>query len=231
MHLRSATAEGAGVHDGSFVDIATGTIDDLDAERTQLINDPDDAIVQELLTDDETDPSPKNSKPLKRKGQAKVYFCGGCHKILADNIPGQNFIGCEGKCPKWFHLNCAGLTDTDYQHLLDTNAKWICSTCNLQVEPSPLSQAITDLRRVAEQNNIELNKTTDQDVCEELHVITLPEPTESPSSIDQAVWGILRGKEIAEAVNHAYSSIVRWKKNLFKVYTHRKSWPRVYRRS
>jgi hypothetical protein len=135
MHLRSSKKEviwpgnvvvsrtdlppttSEGVHDGSFVDLATETMEEPDAERTQSINDPDeeDEIQQELLSDDETDSSVHHSGLPERKGQAKViYLCGGCHQILAENIPGQKLIGCEGRCRKWFHMNCARLTDPDY---------------------------------------------------------------------------------------------------------------------
>ncbi len=44
-------------------------------------------------------------------------------------------------------------------------------------------------------------------------------PDITSSSIDQAEWGVLKGSEITEAVHHAYSKIVHWKKNLFKVPT------------
>ncbi len=49
--------------------------------------------------------------------------------------------------------------------------------------------------------------------------VHLPTPIDTVSSIDHAVWGILKGTQITDAVNHAYSVIVRWRKNLFKVPT------------
>ncbi len=47
--------------------------------------------------------------------------------------------------------------------------------------------------------------------------IILPPPVVTSSSIEEAIWGNLKGREITDAVNHAYLKIVRWKKNLFKV--------------
>ena len=47
--------------------------------------------------------------------------------------------------------------------------------------------------------------------------ITLPPPEVSRASIDNAVWGVLRGKEIADTVNVVYSKVTKWRKNLFKV--------------
>ena len=47
--------------------------------------------------------------------------------------------------------------------------------------------------------------------------IMLPSPADTSSTIDEAVWGVLKGTDITAAVNHAYSVVVRWKKNLFRV--------------
>jgi hypothetical protein len=47
--------------------------------------------------------------------------------------------------------------------------------------------------------------------------IVLPSPADTSSTIDEAVWGVLKGTDITSAVNHAYSAVVRWKKNLFRV--------------
>ncbi len=49
--------------------------------------------------------------------------------------------------------------------------------------------------------------------------VTLPSPDLVLSSIEQAVWGVLKGSEITEVVTDIYSKIVKWKKNMFKVPT------------
>jgi hypothetical protein len=166
-----------------------------------VINDPDeeDEIQQELLSDDETDSSVHHSGLPERKGQAKViYLCGGCHQILAENIPGQKLIGCEGRCRKWFHMNCARLTDPDYQHLLDTNTKWTCSTCT-PVPSLPAAQInLTDLE------NIDPTETG----CH------LPD-FDKPRDITKSRWGVLEGEQILTNCKKVYTEIVKWRRNLF----------------
>ena len=44
-------------------------------------------------------------------------------------------------------------------------------------------------------------------------------PYNNPKSINDAVWGKLRGKEIADWVNMAYDETVKWKRNIFLVPT------------
>ena len=38
-------------------------------------------------------------------------------------------------------------------------------------------------------------------------------------SIDNAVWGILKGKDITDAVNSAYVEVIRWRRNIFNLAT------------
>ena len=56
--------------------------------------------------------------------------------------------------------------------------------------------------------------------CDPIKVL-LPPPDISMSDIDKAVWGQLKGSQLSEAVNNAYSIIVKWRKNMFKVPTGR----------
>ena len=49
----------------------------------------------------------------------------------------------------------------------------------------------------------------------DLPQVNLPKFQETTSSIQLAKWGILNGSDIATEVNHTYSKVVKWKKNLF----------------
>ena len=149
------------------------------------------------LSEDETDSSADHhSKHPERNSQAKTYYCGGCHQILLNNIPGQNLIGCEGKCRKWFHMNCAGVTDTDYQQVLDTNAKWICRRCTtISALPAPQVK-YTD------------TKVPTESCC------NLPD-FEEPKDINKSSWGVLDGEQILKTCIKVYNEVVKWRRNLF----------------
>lgn len=59
--------------------------------------------------------------------QVKEYYCGKCNKKLKSN---SCSLLCEGKCNKWFCLNCARISRKD----LNTNNKksWSCSSCSIR---------------------------------------------------------------------------------------------------
>ena len=78
-------------------------------------------------------PSPKVSRRRKRaqpKPPAEptpTVPCGVCN----ENCEGDNVIGCEGECYKWYHIACVGIS---YAQFLSTYAgkeevKWLCQNC------------------------------------------------------------------------------------------------------
>ena len=54
-------------------------------------------------------------------------------------------------------------------------------------------------------------------ICNVPVEVVLPSPAKTSSTIEEAVWGVLKGTDITTAVNDAYSKVVKWKKNLFRV--------------
>ncbi|XP_054261974.1 uncharacterized protein LOC128985973 isoform X2 [Macrosteles quadrilineatus] len=65
--------------------------------------------------------------------QLKVEYCGTCNLVVDDAEEG---ICCDGKCERWFHLQCSGLTQAEYDELShDENAKWACNRCSGKPPP------------------------------------------------------------------------------------------------
>ena len=149
------------------------------------------------------------SKPLAEDKTKKddVWCCGICHQQL-DNETYQ--IGCDGRCQSWYHARCVNIDSKEYKKLAaDSCSEWLCPPCKGSTDQvsvsSAISQAIQQIR--ADVNDNILPK------------VILPDPDTTSSSIDEAVWGGLKGAEISNAVNEAYRKAVTWKKNLFKVPT------------
>ncbi len=171
-----------------------------------------------------------NVPPLFAKTVDEIDVCPPCNQTVSNEG-----ILCEG-CNTWFHKSCSNLTTIKFQELSLSRTSWYCSNCSI-----PLSQAHTEFRNVA--NTGEVN--TDVDIQPQIlapdippptnksgcllqsdepdHLypchVSHPSPTETSASIDHAVWGVLKGTQIIDAVNHTYSVIVKWRKNLFQVPT------------
>ncbi len=99
---------------------------------------------------------------------------------------------------------------TDKTYLNDS--KWYCHLCpeisvveGVETQTSPTAASSEDC--------------TSTITGEEKVNIVFPDSITPEGSIDRASWGSLKGVEITESVNRAYSIIVRWKRNLFKVPT------------
>ena len=196
----------------------------------------DEGIVHELLSDDETDnvfektqpipeqPASEQKKPefsqlkdqwienLRSKEDRSDYgnhVCGRCRNSLDDRY--YNLVGCQGPCDRWFHADCVGLSEVDYQQLLDDEqSRWVCLDCKTL---SPLQVAEPNIPHIGNSYSSTSQQMTQPDNAN----IVLPSPADTSSTIDEAVWGVLKGTDITSAVNHAYSVVVRWKKNLFRV--------------
>ena len=143
------------------------------------------------------------SKVGKQIGK-KADICGSCSKeVLCDCIQ------CEGKCGRWFHAACSGLSDLQFKDLAENeDSKWSCQRCskeeksNEDGDENPIAEAIRKLRRQVEENIQP----------------SIPTPATPTSNIEDCCWGnSLKGNDILKAVNDAYSKTIKWKINLFKI--------------
>lgn len=67
-------------------------------------------------------------------------FCEKCKKEFG----GEKIVGCEGNCACWFHVECSGLTNKQYQILDNCDAmKWFCKTCVIVQNATRLIEAET----------------------------------------------------------------------------------------
>ena len=57
------------------------------------------------------------------------FPCGECQRSVTNNHRG---ICCD-QCNKWYHKQCAGITDSEYRRLSGSSESWMCITCRTQV--------------------------------------------------------------------------------------------------
>ncbi len=120
-------------------------------------------------------------KQIQKDGQ---WSCDHCRKDLATE---KESIGCDSEaCDRWFHPSC--LTDKTYLN----KSKWYCHLC-----PNTTTDHATD--KVVDETKEEQNSTNNSCPADLAHVY-LPDPEQSLSSIDEAVWGNLKGIEITHGV-------------------------------
>ena len=55
--------------------------------------------------------------------------CGNCRKPVRSN---QRGICCD-ECDKWFHMQCGGLTPTEYARLSNSPESWVCTASLTQI--------------------------------------------------------------------------------------------------
>ena len=54
------------------------------------------------------------------------YPCGVCSKNVLDDAKA---VQCESDCMLWFHIECVGVSDSEYTKLCDSENLWECPTC------------------------------------------------------------------------------------------------------
>lgn len=58
---------------------------------------------------------------------SKKNTCPTCSKLVRGS---DLALQCEGTCQAWYHITCEGVTDDDYNTMLeDDSTSWICGTC------------------------------------------------------------------------------------------------------
>ena len=166
----------------SFCDIAS-SYEDPQAERTQTITAAEPKTVASQLKD-------QLIEKLRSENQG-IYVCGRCRDVL-DGY--RNQVGCEGSCDRWFHADCAGLSDADYQNLLDVpSTKWICHECGITTCTTSIDSTIIE---------------TD-----------LPSFEDKSDKMQKVKWGEYTGNELTTAISDIYIEVVQWQRNLFNVPT------------
>ena len=74
----------------------------------------------------------------------------------------------------------------------------------------------TDVQNAA---GVAAERTADDQVVTPLVAAVEEAVVTNPHAIDNAVWGMLKGNEISEAVNSAYLEVIRWRRNIFNLPT------------
>ncbi len=146
------------------------------------------------------------SEEVKDEDDDPLWLCTSCNTNLRSEA---HSIGCDNAgCNRWFHPSCL------VNENIISDQTWICQECR---GPTYTNPDIPSVSHKAEEDQIESCPGEPSSIQLPSVNVILPSPVDTPSSIDKAVWGNLKGSEITYAVNHAHSKIVRWKKNLFKV--------------
>ena len=159
----------------------------------------------------QSDAAPSGS--LREELFHQNYLCPVCNNTVEDDASIVSSIACDGTCQRIFHLQCANLTEMQFNHYnIHTEERWLCVFCQntQQQENAHTEQLAMEV----------LNEETEDAANEQ----TAPLPSFQPANIGnnqsrtRMEWGCLRGFEnINEALDYAYSEIVKWKKNFFQV--------------
>ena len=90
----------------------------------------------------------------KWSDSATIVSCGVCGAGIAEGI--DEAIQCEGRCQKWIHRHCAGITKTLFEELAGSSKQFACLYCSdsgnkeviesLKAEVSVLRAEITELK-------------------------------------------------------------------------------------
>ena len=70
--------------------------------------------------------------------------CAECLEVIRDGECGEESLFCEGRCKKWMHRVCAGLTEDEFLSVVaaEADTPWSCARC---VEMSVLHDTVTKL--------------------------------------------------------------------------------------
>lgn len=110
--------------------------------------------------------------------------------------------------------------DTDHNIGITHNGK-LCPECKTTTESTLIIHCENCQSQYHETCliNSQLNKTERQKwYCNQCYISHLPE-FQPDTKIDKAKWGILKGHEISNVLREAHSSVITWKRNLFKIPT------------
>ena len=157
------------------------------------------------------------SKVRKQTGK-KADICGSCSKEVI-----YDCIQCEGKCGRWFHAECSGLSELQFKELAeDEDSEWSCQRCgkeeksNEDEDENPIAGAIRKLRRQVEES-IQPSTPTSKDsetVVEEAKECCFPghENVRDPSHLKLGSWN---SWEVLTQCEGIYGVIVKWRRNIF----------------
>jgi regulator of replication initiation timing len=86
------------------------------------------------------------------EGEQKCV-CGSCLKIVQER---HNAVKCYGWCNKWWHIACAGISKTEYDHFKCIfrmkGIKWYCESCMAQVCIAPVNDSLPGSVKTTEDN-------------------------------------------------------------------------------
>lgn len=83
-------------------------------------------------------------------------LCGSCQKVVQDR---HNAVFCYGKCKKWWHIACASVLKTHYDHfkcIADKmpGLKWFCTACESSVVTGTRADSVSGTNpRVDDEND------------------------------------------------------------------------------
>ena len=141
------------------------------------------------------------------------YLCPACNNTVEDDESILATIGCDGTCRRFYHKQCANLSDEQFNYFnIHTNEEWICAACNhdMQQDIGATTQHAQETVNTIE-NTASLTET-------DTYPNFRPANTGNPQQRTSMEWGCLKGYDnIDNALNDAYNEVVIWRKNFFQV--------------
>jgi len=129
---------------------------------------------------------------LKRR--AVTTKCGVCNKKVPETCQA---IKCEFDCDSWYHIDCIGLTEEEYERLGDSDETWFCEKCALKHsnivlrdEIKTLNQTITllqgdvrEYQELYEASRRQVDSLNDMFIAREEEVIKLQVKLEEANNL------------------------------------------------
>ena len=81
----------------------------------------------------------KPSKTKKKLSETLVFKCPICLDRIKDasnDTTGEDEIACEGRCNKWLHRRCSGLSKAAYEPATSSSSPFYCPHCRLDSHES-----------------------------------------------------------------------------------------------
>ena len=106
-----------------------------------------------------------SNKRAKEPGLYNSEVCSICNKRIEERSArnkGEDAVFCEGKCQKWLHRHCAGLSQPCFKLINETDAPFTCVYCLLIQQAAQINEMHTTVKNLTTQIDTILSKQTSE---------------------------------------------------------------------
>lgn len=110
-------------------------------------------------------------KTSQERGKRRENICPACRTPIDEEEEEGKYLGCDGRCKSWYHIECLDLNDETFQKIVEIaeHVRWFCKDCNYQIDKyidsdetsfdcnSALQTILTELETVSK-NQLDMSK-------------------------------------------------------------------------